>query len=101
MRKSWFLYFSRNRVQEFRKSCKGRSIRYLQSELLKKGEVQMSSGEFRFCVFRKVVRKLRKHPTKQKRSFADSNQLLYNRVEDDQLNDFTNSVDEMQKGGRM
>ena len=34
--------------------------------------------------FRKVVRKLRKHPTKQERSFADSNQLLYNRVEDDQ-----------------
>ena len=48
-----------------------------------------------------MVRKLRKYLTKQERSFADSNQLLYNRVEDDQLNDFTNSVDEIQKGGRM
>jgi len=45
--KSVFVCFSENRVQEFRKSCKGCSIRNLQSELLKKGEVQMSSGEFR------------------------------------------------------
>lgn len=50
--------------------------------------------------FRRVVRKLRKYPTKQGRSFADSNQLLYNRVEDDQLNDLP-KVNEMQKGGRM
>ena len=49
--------------------------------------------------FRKVVRKLRKYPTKQERSFADSSQLLYNRVEDDQFG--VTKGERNAKGGRM